>query len=122
QKVPDAQTAGHCEWIGEERLLPRVGRCARPSRIAACLLRCLHCSREDKSQLRQRRRNARHPCTRHASPPTPRLRAAPGSSPSGRRSDCQRLTDSCGLHFMDGYWPAVRFNGDDGVIEVTVES
>jgi len=23
---------------------------------------------------------------------------------------------------MDGYWPAVRFNGDDGVIEVTVES
>lgn len=32
------------------------------------------------------------------------------------------LTDSCGLHFMDGYWPAVRFNGDDGVIEVTVES
>src|SRR3546814_20865136 len=25
------------------------------------------------------------------------------------------LTDSCGLHFMDGYWPAVRFNGDDGV-------
>ena len=35
--------------------------------------------------------NARHPCTRHASPPTPRLRAAPGSSPSGRRSDCQRI-------------------------------
>lgn len=32
------------------------------------------------------------------------------------------LTDSCGLHFMDGYWPAVRFNSDDGVVEVTVES
>lgn len=32
------------------------------------------------------------------------------------------LTDSCGLHFMDGYWPAVRFNGGDGVVEVTVES
>lgn len=32
------------------------------------------------------------------------------------------LTDTCGSHFMDGYWPAVRFNGDDEVVKVTVES
>lgn len=32
------------------------------------------------------------------------------------------LTDTCGSHFMDGYWPAVRFNGYDEVVKVTVES
>ncbi|KJF23645.1 hypothetical protein CJ178_14025 [Rhodococcus sp. ACPA4] len=32
------------------------------------------------------------------------------------------LADTCGSHFMDGYWPAVRFNGDDNVVKVTVES
>lgn len=32
------------------------------------------------------------------------------------------LTDTCGSHFMDGYWPAIRFNGVDNVVKVTVES
>jgi len=31
------------------------------------------------------------------------------------------LTDTCGSHFMDGYWPAVRFSIDDSVVKVTVE-
>ncbi|MFC4328417.1 hypothetical protein ACFPC0_11315 [Streptomyces andamanensis] len=32
------------------------------------------------------------------------------------------LTDSCGTHLPDGYWPAVRFDGEDGVVGVTVEA
>ncbi|QKG25825.1 hypothetical protein [Actinomadura verrucosospora] len=32
------------------------------------------------------------------------------------------LTDSCGKHFLDGYWPAVRFTTQDTVLEVTVEA
>lgn len=32
------------------------------------------------------------------------------------------LDDSCGEHFPDGYWPAVRFGADDAVAEVTVEA
>ncbi|MFS3128975.1 hypothetical protein ACLM5J_11285 [Nocardioides sp. Bht2] len=32
------------------------------------------------------------------------------------------LDDSCGQHFPDGYWPAVRFGRDDVVVEVTVEA
>lgn len=32
------------------------------------------------------------------------------------------LTDSCGGHFLDGYWPAVRFAPDGSITDVTVES
>ncbi|WP_460072385.1 hypothetical protein [Streptomyces sp. YKOK-I1] len=32
------------------------------------------------------------------------------------------FTDSCGKHLLDGYWPAVRFDGEDTVIDVTVEA
>ncbi|MEU1513242.1 hypothetical protein ABZ490_13950 [Streptomyces sp. NPDC005811] len=32
------------------------------------------------------------------------------------------FTDSCGRHLLDGYWPAVRFDEADAVIDVTVES
>ncbi|MFH8223027.1 hypothetical protein ACH4C2_26095 [Streptomyces sp. NPDC018057] len=32
------------------------------------------------------------------------------------------LSDSCGEHFLDGYWPAVRFDGEGGVVGVTVEA
>lgn len=32
------------------------------------------------------------------------------------------LTDSCGEHFPEGYWPAVHFDVDDSVAQVTVES
>ncbi|MFE7506445.1 hypothetical protein [Promicromonospora sp. NPDC057488] len=32
------------------------------------------------------------------------------------------LDDSCGAHFLDGYWPAVRFDADDVAVEVTVEA
>ena len=32
------------------------------------------------------------------------------------------LDDSCGQHFLDGYWPAVRFDADDVAVEVTVEA
>lgn len=32
------------------------------------------------------------------------------------------LTDSCGEHFLDRYWPAVRFDAAGEVVEVTVES
>jgi enoyl-CoA hydratase len=32
------------------------------------------------------------------------------------------LSDSCGEHFLDGYWPAVRFDAVGDVVEVTVES
>lgn len=32
------------------------------------------------------------------------------------------LTDTCGEHLLDGYWPAVRFDEADSVVEVTVES
>ncbi|CAM3435391.1 hypothetical protein NODU109028_16805 [Nocardioides dubius] len=32
------------------------------------------------------------------------------------------LDDSCGQHFPDGYWPAVRFGTGDVVAEVTVEA
>lgn len=32
------------------------------------------------------------------------------------------LNDSCGQHFLDGYWPAVRFDADDVAVEVTVEA
>ena len=32
------------------------------------------------------------------------------------------LIDSCGTHFPDGYWPAVRLGPDGGVEQVTVES
>lgn len=32
------------------------------------------------------------------------------------------LTDTCGTHFLEGYWPAVRFDRDDTVTEVTVEA
>ncbi|MGW0177407.1 hypothetical protein ACWDUM_26600 [Rhodococcus sp. NPDC003322] len=32
------------------------------------------------------------------------------------------LADTCGDHFMDGYWPAVRLDPDDNVVAVTVES
>jgi len=32
------------------------------------------------------------------------------------------LADSCGGHFLDGYWPAVRFDAVGDVVEVTVES
>jgi hypothetical protein len=32
------------------------------------------------------------------------------------------LTDSCGGHLLDGYWPAVRFDRDDALVAVTVES
>lgn len=32
------------------------------------------------------------------------------------------MTDLCGQHFLDGYWPAARFDTDDNVVEVTVEA
>ena len=32
------------------------------------------------------------------------------------------LADSCGEHILDGYWPAVRFDREDGVVQVTVEA
>lgn len=32
------------------------------------------------------------------------------------------LDDGCGEHFMQGYWPAVRFDDDGDVVEVTVEA
>lgn len=32
------------------------------------------------------------------------------------------LTDTCGTHFPEGYWPAVHFGADDDIIQVTVES
>ncbi|MER7734737.1 hypothetical protein ABTX80_27970 [Streptomyces erythrochromogenes] len=32
------------------------------------------------------------------------------------------LTDSCGGHMLDGYWPAVRFDRDDTLVRVTVEA
>ncbi|WP_036970295.1 hypothetical protein [Promicromonospora kroppenstedtii] len=32
------------------------------------------------------------------------------------------LDDSCGQHFLDGYWPTVRFDADDVAVEVTVEA
>ena len=32
------------------------------------------------------------------------------------------FTDSCGRHFLDGYWPAVRLDRDDTVLDVTVEA
>lgn len=32
------------------------------------------------------------------------------------------LDDSCGLHFLQGYWPAVRFDADATIVNVTVEN
>jgi hypothetical protein len=32
------------------------------------------------------------------------------------------LDDSCGEHFPEGYWPAVRFDEQGAVIDVTVEA
>lgn len=32
------------------------------------------------------------------------------------------MTDLCGDHFLDGYWPAARFDADDEFVEVTVEA
>ncbi|MFF0817492.1 hypothetical protein ACFYVR_20345 [Rhodococcus sp. NPDC003318] len=32
------------------------------------------------------------------------------------------LTDTCGSHFPDGYWPAVRLAPDGSITDVTVES
>ncbi|PZT83251.1 MULTISPECIES: hypothetical protein [unclassified Streptomyces] len=32
------------------------------------------------------------------------------------------LTDSCGGHMLDGYWPAVRFDRDDTLVKVTIEA
>lgn len=32
------------------------------------------------------------------------------------------LTDACGTHFPEGYWPAVHFGADDDITQVTVES
>lgn len=32
------------------------------------------------------------------------------------------LTDSCGEHFPEGYWPAAHLGVDDTVVQVTVES
>jgi hypothetical protein len=32
------------------------------------------------------------------------------------------LDDSCGQHFPDGYWPAVRFDESGAVVDVTVEA
>jgi hypothetical protein len=32
------------------------------------------------------------------------------------------LDDSCGEHFLDGYWPAVRFDQVGAVVVVTVEA
>ncbi|MFJ3471315.1 hypothetical protein ACIPJ1_00105 [Microbacterium maritypicum] len=32
------------------------------------------------------------------------------------------LTDNCGEHFPEGYWPAVHLGVDDSVAQVTVES
>lgn len=32
------------------------------------------------------------------------------------------LDDTCGEHFLDGYWPAVHLGPQDQVVAVTVES
>ncbi|GAB3147755.1 hypothetical protein GCM10027058_07170 [Microbacterium neimengense] len=32
------------------------------------------------------------------------------------------FNDTCGRHFLDGYWPAVHFGADDAVTRVSVES
>ncbi|MCW5250715.1 MULTISPECIES: hypothetical protein [unclassified Streptomyces] len=32
------------------------------------------------------------------------------------------LSDTCGAHFPDGYWPAVRFDDAHEVVRVTVEA
>ncbi|THA34585.1 hypothetical protein E6R18_07400 [Streptomyces sp. A1277] len=32
------------------------------------------------------------------------------------------LNDSCGEHIMDGYWPAVRFDAQNQVADVTIET
>jgi len=32
------------------------------------------------------------------------------------------LTDDCGEHFPEGYWPAVHLGPDDGIADITVES
>ncbi|KUN76385.1 hypothetical protein [Streptomyces griseoruber] len=32
------------------------------------------------------------------------------------------FTDSCGKHLLDGYWPAVRLDERDAVVDVTVEA
>ncbi|WP_330237612.1 hypothetical protein [Streptomyces sp. NBC_00525] len=32
------------------------------------------------------------------------------------------LDDSCGEHIMEGYWPAVRFDTDNQVTDVTIEA
>ncbi|WP_416981781.1 hypothetical protein [Streptomyces sp. T028] len=32
------------------------------------------------------------------------------------------FTDSCGKHLLDGYWPAVRFDERDAVVDVTIEA
>ncbi|MFC8367503.1 hypothetical protein ACFUIT_05820 [Streptomyces sp. NPDC057239] len=32
------------------------------------------------------------------------------------------LTDTCGRHFLDGCWPAVRFDDAHGVVRVTIEA
>ncbi|MGW2093194.1 hypothetical protein [Promicromonospora sukumoe] len=32
------------------------------------------------------------------------------------------LDDSCGQHFLDGYWPSVRFDTSDAAVEVNVEA
>ncbi|MER5194101.1 hypothetical protein ACWD3J_38960 [Streptomyces sp. NPDC002755] len=32
------------------------------------------------------------------------------------------LTDSCGQHVMDGYWPSVRFDAEDQMTDVTIEA
>lgn len=32
------------------------------------------------------------------------------------------LDDSCGLHFLQGHWPAVRFDADAKIVDVTVEA
>lgn len=32
------------------------------------------------------------------------------------------LTDTCGTHFPDGYWPAAHLADDDSITNVTVES
>lgn len=32
------------------------------------------------------------------------------------------LTDTCGSHFPEGYWPAVHFGAEGGITQVTVES
>jgi hypothetical protein len=32
------------------------------------------------------------------------------------------LDDTCGEHFLDGYWPAVRFGTDGSIVGVTIEA